>query len=303
MGGYLPTMFSVYWSIMRRYLKAHARALPLALVALLAFAAAFVWQGVLAGASDVLRVWFLDVGQGDAILIEAPNGNEVLIDGGKGPAVLEQLGRVLPFTDRSIDVVLATHPDMDHIGGLPAVFARYDVGMFIESGVRDDGADNTALHAAVEAEGLTPVLARRGMRFVLDKGVVLEVLFPDREVSEVDPNDGSIVARLTYGDTSFMFTGDSPVKMEHYLDGVYGPALASDVLKLGHHGSRTSTSDEWLGYVDPAYGVISVGCDNSYGHPHPEVLERLARFGVQALSTCARGTIEFTSDGATLTHT
>jgi len=203
----------------------------------------------------------------------------------------------MAFSDRTIDTVIETHPDMDHIGGLPEVFARYDVGMFIEPGVADDGADNQALHAAVRAEGLTPVLARRGMTLALDKGVYLEILFPDRDVTNLETNMGSIVARLVYGDTSVLLTGDSPIAIEEYLVGVYGEGLKSDILKLGHHGSKTSNSESFLGYVDPAYGIISAGCDNSYGHPHKEVVDRLAQFEIKKVSTCESGTVVFESDG------
>lgn len=242
-------------------------------------------------------VAFLDVGQGDAVYLEAPHGTQVLIDGGVGRAVLERLGEVMPFSDRTIDVVVATHPDADHIGGLPEVFARYDVGMFLEPGVRDDGADSAALAEAVRAEGLTPVQVRSGMTLVLEPGVSIEILFPDRDVSGVDPNIGSIVARLSYGDTSFLLTGDAPTEVETYLVGLYGNALASTVLKVGHHGSRTSTSDVFLGFVDPTHGVISAGCDNTYSHPHEETIKRLARFGVRERRTCEEGTIMFESDG------
>jgi len=276
---------------------------PLVLLGALALAALCVWSAVLAGErSNVLTVAFLDVGQGDAIYIESPNGTQVLLDGGKGGAVLEELGRVMPFYDRSIDVVIASHPDMDHIGGLPEVFARYAIGMFLEPGVADDGADYRALLEAVRAEGLTPIHLRQGMTLAIGDGAVLEVLFPDREVSGVDSNVGSVVARLTHGDTSFLLTGDSPEEIETYLAGRYGDALKSTVLKLGHHGSRTASSEVFLGYVEPEYAVISAGCKNSYGHPHKEVLERLERFSIRKASTCEEGTVRFESDGSVLTR-
>ncbi len=271
---------------------------PYLLVGVLAVVTVFVWHAVLASdGRGKLRVAFLNVGQGDAIYIEAPNGNRVLIDGGKGRAILEGLGKMMPFSDRSIDVVIATHPDLDHIGGLPEVFARYDVGMFIEPGIADGGADNEALHEAVRDEGLVPVTARRGMTLALDEGVTLEILFPDRDASGLEANMASVVTYLAYGESKFLFTGDSPIAIEQYLASVYGTVLKSDVLKLGHHGSKTSTSDVWLGFVDPDYGIISAGCDNSYGHPHHEVVDRLKRFEVQALTTCDEGTIVFESDG------
>jgi len=272
------------------------------LLGIFASSTIFVWQLVFADAAPgILTVAFLDVGQGDAIFIEAPNGHQVLIDGGRGHAVLEGLGALMPFSDHSIDVVLATHPDMDHIGGLPDVFARYDIGMFLEPGVADDGADQTALDASVTEEGLQPVFARRGMVLVLDKGVALTILFPDRDVTNVDPNVGSTVARLTYGGTSFLFTGDSPIAIERYLVSIMGRALKSDVLKLGHHGSHTSSSETYLEYVDPTYAVISAGCDNQYGHPHKDVVERVAHLGIESHDTCHEGVIIFKSDGNIIT--
>lgn len=272
------------------------------LVGVLALGAFFVWSAVLAREpSEVLKVAFLDVGQGDAIYIEAPNGHQVLIDGGGGRAVLEELARVMPFMDRSIDTVIATHPDLDHIGGLPDVFHRYDVGMFVESGVEDAGADNTALHQAVLNEGLVPVVLTERATLDLGSGVTLTILFPDRPVGTVDPNVGSIVARLVYGDTSFMLTGDSPQAIEEYLVERIPEGLASTVLKLGHHGSKTATAAEFLDAVHPAYTIVSAGCDNKYGHPHAEVLERVHARSIPVLQTCESGTIVFLSDGRALT--
>jgi len=271
------------------------------LVAFLTGATAVVWSTVLAhSASGVLTVAFLDVGQGDAIYIEAPNGAQALIDGGNGMAVVRELGRMMPRSDRSLDLVLATHPDQDHIGGLPGVFARYDVGAFLDPGVRDDGADYEALLQAVDEEGLAPVYAREGMTIALDTDVYFTILFPNTDVQDFEPNTGSIVARITYGDTSFLFTGDSPSAIEQYLAGRYGVALQSDVLKLGHHGSRTSSSEPFLGVASPTYGIVSAGCNNAYGHPHSDVRARMEQFGIETLATCDEGTIVFVSDGTTV---
>ncbi len=256
-----------------------------------------VWSKLFDLEEGVLTVAFLDIGQGDAIFIETPSGNQVLIDGGKGRAVLRELGKLMSFYDRSIDVVLATHPDMDHIGGLPDVFKRYDVDLFIESGVEDGGADSDALEVAIKNKELNTVTAKQGMNFMLDDGVFFQIFFPDRDASNLEANTGSIVVKLIYGETSFMLTGDSPAGIETYLSSIYGEALKSDVLKLGHHGSKTSSSDIFLGFVDPEYAVISASCDNQYGHPHKEVLEKLERFDIKKLSTCENGTIVFKSDG------
>ena len=141
------------------------------------------------------------------------------------------------------------------------------------------------------------MLARRGMRVELGGGAYLDILFPDRDTDGFETNTASVVAKLTYGTTSFLFTGDSPKAIEEYLATLDGAALDVDVLKIGHHGSKTSTSDQLIGFASPAYAVLSAGKDNRYGHPHQEVLERLARFGVEPLGTYERGTIVFESDG------
>ncbi len=244
-----------------------------------------------------LRVIFFDVGQGDAALIETPSGIQVLVDGGKGRIVLQGLGRELSFFDKTIDMVVATHPDLDHIGGLPYVFARYEVPLFLSSGIEDDGADNMALIAAVADEGARSEIITEPYTLLLDDGVQLDVLFPDRDVRKVEANTGSVVLRLTYGATSFLFTGDAPTSIETHLIDLYGDALKSTVLKLGHHGSNTSSALPFLGYVSPEYAVVSAGCDNSYGHPHTDVINNLHMLDVTVLDTCTHGDIVFVSDG------
>jgi competence protein ComEC len=246
----------------------------------------------------LLTVSFLNIGQGDAIFIDAPSGRQVLIDGGKGSTVVRELGQVMPWYDRSLDVVVGTHPDADHIGGLPDVLARYDISTIIRSSVEDSGADQTAFLRAISSEKKAKALiAARGQIVDLGKGAYLEILFPDRPVSSIETNTGSIVARLVYGDTSFMLTGDSPQTIEEYLVSLDGSSLKSDVLKAGHHGSRTSSAVSFVGYVAPAYAVFSRGCGNSYGHPHTEVAELFTRFGIPTRDTCKDGTITFVSDG------
>jgi competence protein ComEC len=255
----------------------------------------FIWTAE-AGNKE-LTVAFLDIGQGDSIFIEAPNGTQVLIDGGRGRQILRALGNVMPLSDRSIDVVIATHPDADHVGGLIDVFDRYDIGMFLEPGVIGDTKTWETLEQRVSDEELAPVLARRGMKLSLDKNVFLYILFPDRNVSHVETNSGSIVTRLVYGDSSFIFTGDAPQDVENYLAKLDGENLQSDVLKVGHHGSRTSSSRLFVSIVAPQYGIISAGENNSYGHPHLEVLDILSDFDVEILKTYEIGNIIFTSNG------
>lgn len=264
-----------------------------------------VWGVVLAeGDRSELRVVFLDVGQGDATYIEAPNGRQLLIDGGaSGSVIARELGRVMPFWDRSINVVMATHPDLDHIGGLPEVFARFDIDYFLEPGAESETEYDDELLRLVSSEGSQYMLAKRGQRLWLDEtaGVYLDILYPDQEVSDyTDPNDASIVARLVYGKTEFLLTGDAPKEVEEYLVWLDSDVVTADVLKVGHHGSRTSTSDFFVGWVDPEYAVISAGKDNRYGHPHEEVLETLEQFEIETINTAEVGRVEFVSDGESL---
>lgn len=253
--------------------------------------------------SAALTVAFLDVGQGDAVFIQSPTGKQILVDGGRDRSVLRELGKhVSPF-DRSIDVVIATHPDADHISGLTGVFERYSVGAYLSPGIPNDTSQTKALVDAVAHEpGVKDVLARRGMQIHFGEGVRLDILFPDRDVSGLETNTGSIVARLIYGETSFLLTGDSPLAIENYLVSLDGGVLESNVLKAGHHGSRTSTGEAFLDTVQPAYVVVSAGKDNSYGHPHKEIVERIKTQGATQLSTMGEGAVVFVSDGRAVTH-
>ncbi len=270
-------------------------------ISIFLFANIFIWVVVTrADRQGELTVAFLDVGQGDAIYIEAPNGNQLLIDGGAGRQVLRELGSGMPFWDRSLDVILATHPDQDHIGGLPEVMER----MQVDSVITTDNTSDTGAYRAFEdiilKKNPRRILARTGTRIILDRGVVLEILFPTQSVRGWETNTGSIVARLTYGDKSFLFTGDSPVSIEKYLVGKNGGKLKTTVLKLGHHGSRTSSSKIFLAATDPEYAVVSAGKDNKYGHPHAEVSAFLEELKIPTLNTADRGTIIFKTDGTDL---
>jgi len=260
-----------------------------------------IWSAIFdKTSSGVLTVSFLNVGQGDSIFLESPTGKQVLIDGGPDRSVLRELGKVMPWYDRTIDVVIATHPDADHVTGLVDVLQRYDVDYIFQPGVKHDTPQAESVLLSVANEGAQEVLARRGQVIDLGGGVHLDILFPDRDVSDLETNDASIVARLVYGGTSFLLTGDSPEKMEKYLVYLDGKTLKSTVLKAGHHGSKTSSSPLFVGYVAPEYAVISRGCDNSYGHPHQEVLDVFKRFEVQIKDTCLDGRVTFVSDGVSV---
>ena len=272
------------------------------LLTLFVFINIFIWSAVArADSAGVLTVAFLNVGQGDAIYIEAPNGNQMLVDGGPpSGAVLRELGRVMPFWDRSLDVVLATHPDQDHVGGLPSVLARMRIDNVITTENTSDTGAYGAFEKAILEKSPRRILAREKEKIILDDGVVFEVLFPNQNTAGWETNTASIVARLSYGDQSFIFTGDSPLSVEKYLVSKNGGTLHSTVLKLGHHGSRTSSSREFLSAVDPEYAVISAGKDNKYGHPHKEVTDLLTELKIPSISTADRGTIIFRTDGVNL---
>ena len=277
------------------------RKIQLAVVGIFLIVNIFIWAAVFRTDSrGVLTIAFLDVGQGDAIYIEAPNGNQVLIDGGSGRQVLRALGHVMPFYDRSLDVVLATHPDQDHVGGLPAILERMQVGNVVTTENTSNTGAYGAFEEAIRNERASRFVARAGERIILDDDIVLEILFPDRNAYGWDTNTSSIVARLTYREKSFLFTGDSPIAIERQLTAMYGGGLHTTVLKLGHHGSRTSSSREYLSAVNPEYAIISAGLNNMYGHPHKEVTALLQELKIPEMSTAKSGTIIFTTNGEEL---
>ena len=272
---------------------------PLTVVIILLFIADLVLIAILLrGERGVLTVSFLDVGQGDAVLIEAPNGNQLLYDAGPpSGAVLRELARVMPFYDRSIDVAVFSHPDMDHIGGFLDVLRRYKVDVVMESGATSDNGIYDATTAAIAHEDAGHLIARKGMTINLGGGVFADIMYPDRDMATMDTNSASIVMRVRYGDTAFLFSGDLPKGIEEYQASIMGDGLRANVLKLGHHGSRTSSSEYWLAAVAPEVAVISAAKGNSYGHPHPEVLALLSKLAIPHLGTYDEGTITFASDG------
>lgn len=294
------TAVSKYVSRTKLRMKVHER-IQLGVLALLTLSVLFIWYAVTSVSDGKARISFLDVGQGDAIFIEGPNGAQVLIDGGAGLSVIRELGRAMPFFDRSIDVVIATHPDRDHIGGLVDVFERYRVSSFIYSGNERDTAVFDELNERVEEEGGVTRIARAGHVIHLGDGAYLRIFYPDQDVTHVESNAASIVSQFVYGDTEILLTGDAPAEIEGYLTLLYGEALASDVLKLGHHGSNTSNGRPLLSLVSPEYAVASAGCGNSYGHPHDEVVTDVTDLGIELFSTCEDGTITFIADGEFLT--
>jgi len=246
--------------------------------------------------SGELRVWFFDVGQGDAILIETPDNRQILVDGGPSQAILSKLGQVLPPWDRSVDAVVLTHPHLDHVAGIVSVLERYDVAAVYDGGALARTGAMDAFEADIIAEGATIDHIVEGDRFAYGD-VTLDVLAPSHPIDGTfpkDPNEASVVLLLTYGDTTILLMGDAPDDVERDILSTVGDV---DVLKVGHHGSRTSSSTEFLDAVAPEFAIISCGIDNSYGHPHPATIQRLDDRGIRIERTDLDGDILLTSTG------
>jgi competence protein ComEC len=244
-----------------------------------------------------LMVAFLDVGQGDAIFVKAPGGHQMLVDGGPNNSVLRELGKVMPIYDRSIDVLVATHSDLDHIGGLIGVLERYKVDLFIRTNATSSSAIYLELENLIKEKNIKTEIITAPEILLLGKNTEFNILFPNQNTAGWETNDSSVIGKLVYVQNSFLLTGDAPLAIEKYIVGKYGTFLDSDVLKVGHHGSKYSSSELFVGTVSPAYSVISVGADNRYGHPSPEAVDRLRLFDSQILQTSEKGTIVFKSDG------
>ena len=266
------------------------------IVLLLALASALLWLAVTAPVSGRLTVIFLDVGQGDAILIEGPDGQRILVDGGPSEeAISAALGRSLPFYDRRIDLVVLTHPQADHLGGLPGVLRRYDVGSVLASPVEGDSAACRAWKDALRGESAPYHEAAAGQTIDLGNGARLYVLSAPPQ--ESDPNVDSVVIKLTMGRASFFLTGDIESSREAALIRS-GADLRATVYKVPHHGSATSSTSQFVSAVDPLVDVISVGRDNRFGHPSPDLLERLD--GEAVFRTDLHGDIAVSTDGRRL---
>jgi competence protein ComEC len=248
-----------------------------------------------------LHIMFMNVGQGDATLIVTPNGRQVLIDGGFYPSVLnDQLGQQMPFWDKEIDIMIATHPDADHVAGLVEVFDRYAIGRLITDGegLGESPIYDEVLLAAETAE--TPIHpAKVGEVVQLDEEVRLEMVHPGDDLNSESRNENSVSMRLVYDNFTFLFTGDAEEQAEREILATSLP-LQAIVFKAGHHGSRSSSTMPFLEAVRPQIIVVSAGLDNRFGHPHPEMLERAQAIGAAVLRTDELGTIEVITDGQTM---
>ncbi|PIY96294.1 MAG: competence protein ComE [Candidatus Kerfeldbacteria bacterium CG_4_10_14_0_8_um_filter_42_10] len=274
--------------------------LILVLVTLFAILAAIVVFNI---QDKELKVYFLDVGQGDSILIRTPNHQDILIDGGPDSDVVNKIGQHLPFYDRDIELMILTHAHSDHLVGLIEVLKRYQVDQILYSGKVDyQSSDYLAWLDIIRKKTIPLRSVKCCEQISLGENLNLDILYPYEDFSGKkieDLNDTSIVAQLIFQNKQFLFTGDAPVKVEKKLID-QNLNLESQVLKVGHHGSKYSSSSEFLKLVDPQYAIIQSGKDNKFGHPHFKTLNNLSKQGIEILRNDQCGTIWFKTDGEEL---
>ncbi len=278
--------------------KGRALATQPVLLVVAALAAALIWGAAIAQPDGRLHVYFLDVGQGDAILIETPGGNQVLIDGGSSPQMLlNELGEVMPYWDRSLDLLVLTHPDGDHMAAQTFLPQRFAIDGAVTTAATLASADGDDWHAAMQAAAILLHEEAAGGWIDLGDGVALWVFGPPAGgyIGPDPDNESSLVLKLVYGDFSVLLTGDAGLGSEADWLAQTAP-LASTVLKVGHHGSKTATGASFVQAVNPQAAVIQVGADNRYGHPHDNTLQSLA--GRIVLRTDLNGRVQIASDGA-----
>ncbi len=246
-----------------------------------------------------LEVDFLDVGQGDAILIKAPGGQNILIDGGPDKTVIKRLGENLPWWDKQIDLMVLTHPHDDHVTGLIDVLKRFKVEKILYTGAAHSAPNYLAWLKLVRDKKISLVIIDKKQTIDLSQEVKMEILYPDGSLLNktlADLNDSSIILKLIYGKNKFLLTGDASEKVEATLL-ANGDDLSVDVLKVAHHGSQYSSSEEFLGKVKPRIAVIMAGKDNDFGHPNLRIIKRLERIGAEIFRTDEKGTVKILSDG------
>ena len=266
----------------------------------MALAVLYVWN---LERKPELQIYFFDVGQGDAIFIEAKDGTQILIDGGPTNKILPLLGGVMPFYDHSIDAVISTHPHADHVSGLIEVLKRYKVGMVIESGASYQTAEAKEFENLVSEKHIKKIIIDKPVKLSFFKNAALNFLFPNKSFEGQilkNVHDSALISELDFEGKKILLMADAEKNLERYLlqKRVLGDV---DVLKVGHHGSKTSSNDFFLKAVKPEYAVISMGARNRYGHPHQQTLSNLEAIGAQIFRTDINGSIILNIDGGRLT--
>jgi len=241
--------------------------------------------------SPDLRVIFFDVGQGDSIFIETPNKHQILIDGGPSSSnIANKLSSFMPFWDKTIDLIVLTHLESDHVSGLFEILDNYIVENILWSGEYSESEKSKIWKEMIEKENANIYISNSLDQIILND-VYLKIIKVNGEITNT--NDSSVITKLSYRDNSFLFTGDISSKVEKEI---ISQDIQSDIIKIPHHGSKYSSSEEFIKKVSPLLAVIQVG-KNSYGHPTDEVLTRLSNFGIKVLRNDLDGDIQIVSNG------
>ncbi|AKA70799.1 ComEC/Rec2 family competence protein [Clostridium scatologenes] len=243
---------------------------------------------------NIIKVNYIDIGQGDSQLIQV-NGKNLLIDAGPNESIDKLMNYLSKQNIKKLDYVIATHPDEDHIGGMSSVIKKYDIGEFYAPKKLTNTRTFENMVTALKSKNLKINAGKAGMNLNLGKNVTCQMLAPNNDKYK-DTNNYSIVVKITYGESKFLFTGDAEkISETEMLSKNFD--LSADVLKVGHHGSSSSSSKEFLDKVNPKIAIISCGKNNKYGHPHHEILTQLKNRKVQIYRTDVDGSIVLLSDG------
>ena len=240
------------------------------------------------------HVFILDVGQGDAILLQSPSGKQVLIDGGPDTSVVRRLGEQMSFFDRTIDLLVLTHPDADHLTGLPEILRRYHIDRALLTGIEKDTVRYREFLSLLNRQQIPVTIADSRQDIDLGDGLILDIVWPTDSIFGTAPkaaNNTSIVMRALHGSGSILLTGDIEKETEALIL-ASGARIDTDILKVAHHGSRTSSMTGFVLATSPNLALISAGKDNPYGHPHPDVVTRYDFLRVPMRSTATEGTLE-----------
>ncbi len=268
----------------------------LAVAIIIVFLGVTVWGEI---TDKHLKIYFMDVGQGDSTLIRTPDRKYLLIDSGRDDRSLEQLGQVLPFWKKNLDLVILTHPDIDHIGGMDEILKYYAVSQVWFDPSNGQTGEVSDLLKVFEEKNIHNKITGQYHDLVLGCCVILNVLWPRDSIEDLQTNDSSITLEVRYGAFNAFLGGDLPIKYEDLV--AIAENLDVDVLKVDHHGSKTSSSEEFLARITPEVAIISVGKNNTYGHPNEDVIDRLKERNIVTYLTQDVGTVLISTDGSVFT--
>lgn len=301
----IPLLKRIMASLISALRRLRFKSLIMPLLAVLVTANILVWAAIAVLPDGKLHVTILDVGQGDSILVRTPSGHNILVDTGPGPSSANaQLGRILPFWDRTIDLIILTQPQADHIAGTAPLIHKYNVSTLASPPSTSRTALTEEIQRTAEANNIKTIYLQAGKQIYLGPRCSMAVINPPATPfsgTGDDINNNSLVIRLCYNNVSFLLTADIGASAEKWLMDSRAD-LCSNVLKVAHHGSRESTSEEFLAIVRPQAAAISAGIHNHFGHPSLEVIQRLQTYTgtTSTFTTIDNGNIEFISDGIRL---